>query len=150
MYSKILFWNCIGASLIIVMAIYCQASPDLSKYEILQMDDFEDFLEILNKLEGEISEKINSTKLIYRILKPIIIFIHETNDESQYETELLMGSTNCTKQNMKNFNDCQFIGKGEYLYCDAEIVENSINFTNQLNHIECKDNPYYLSKKMKQ
>ena len=135
MYSKILFWNCIGASLIIVMAIYCQASPDLSKYEILQMDDFEDFLKILNELENEISEKINSTKLIYRILKPVIIFEQESDDESYYETELLMGSTNCTKQTMKNFDDCQFIGKGQYLYCDAEIVEYSKNFTNQLNYV---------------
>ena len=150
MYSKILFWNCIGASLIIIIAIYCQASPDLSKFEILKMDDFEHFLDILNTMEKQISEKINSKKLIYRILKPVTILTSHSNNGTDYQAELLMGSTNCAKpMNMDNFYDCEFIGNGQYLYCYVKIGENSKDNIHQLNHIECKDTPYYLLKKMK-
>ncbi|KAH9426586.1 hypothetical protein DERP_002685 [Dermatophagoides pteronyssinus] len=138
MYSKILFWNFMAASLMI-MAICFDVTFGTGEWHPIDVNNTE-FRDTLKKVEKQMAKKINSTN-VYRIREP-------KSAQSQlvagmnYKTKLEMGETNCNKADIDQIDDidsCPFLGIDHDLNCHAQIYR-LLNDSCELTEFQCDQN----------
>ncbi|KAH9426590.1 kininogen-2-like [Dermatophagoides pteronyssinus] len=117
MYSKILFLNCMAASLMI-MAIHCDVTSVPNAFKPLDVNDPE-LNNALKKVEPQMNEKMNSTHL-YRI-EEIDAAQKESLDGITYKVLFSYGETECNKTDIDRIDSCKFID--HYVHCGADIQQ---------------------------